>query len=142
MRFTVHGSAPRVFDERERVDRTVVHAFEQDDFVGDLAPLVAEVAVCGGHDLAHRVGGRRHEPPTQVIVSRVQRHGQVVGGIRGRKSLHLARVARRADRDAPSTHVDAVRIVNALQRRQQRLEIQHGLTHAHDDEVRQPSWCR
>ena len=79
-----------------------------------------------------------HDPVTDVVVRRVQRHGQRELGPQFHELIDLRHDAAGGHRDVPGTDVGAVLPGDDVEEAEHVVIVQKGLSHAHEDDVGDP----
>ena len=119
-RRVVHAPQEHVF-ERQPPARRLPVAVGRRDHVGQADRLVD-----------------RHEPRAELVVGRMQTHGQMVAGVGGGEPVDARGQADGRDRDPPLRDAEPLRILGLGKRGQEAVEIGQRLAHPHHHDVAEP----
>ncbi len=124
---------------RVGVQVRVVHAADHRHLVAHAPARCAGMVPRRGHDLADRPAPvQGHEDVAQRVAGRVQAHGE--GELRPQRGQppDARDDSRGGDRDVPGAEPEPAEVVQGVDRFEHSVEVQQGLAHAHEHDVREP----
>ena len=122
--------------QRRRVVEGIVQAVDQNVFNRRHASCLVTIVGDGiPYIFNPRTEFRRDDARTQLVVRRMERHGQIPRPLQIRQLADAARHAACRNRHMAGPQPDAVRRTNHLQRGDEIIQIVHRLAHAHHDHV-------